>query len=169
LGDSSTYLQEPTRTCKVIFSMPDLCCIKHCHMKNSSKSNVLIHPASIERLVDSTWKFAHIILWERHEFSEAEITLAKVYIREYYQGIPAETFSELASEYFFEYFERVVETKRYLHRFPHRYIPHPCIWLSKPKDDYFFGTRVGAKQLHRRQDISNRYGTDLFCSDFFSI
>jgi hypothetical protein len=139
------------------------------NMKASNKGKVLVHPASIERLTDSTWMFAHAILWEKHEFSQAEVSLAKVYIREYYQRIPAETFGEHASEYFLEYFERVVETKRYLHRFPHRYIPHPCIWVSKPQDDYFFGTRVGTKQILRRQENSKWFGTDLFCSDFYSF
>lgn len=124
--------------------------IKNNYMKTKNKFRV--HPAAIRLLTDATWDFAHSILWSGYPFSKSEIALAKIYIREYYEEIPAEEFSETASKHFSAYCERILLAKEYVNRFPHRYIPHPCLWLDKRNPKGFAGTkRWYLENLARRE------------------
>lgn len=114
-----------------------------------------VHPASIRLITDATWDFAHTILWGNHPFSKAEIELCKIYIKEYYEEIPAEEFTATAHKHFTGYCERVLLAKEYVSRFSHRYIPHPCIWLNKLNPKGFAGTKAWyLKNLERRKEIS---------------
>jgi hypothetical protein len=120
---------------------------------NSNKGKIRVHPGAIKLLTDSTWEFAHNILWSDHYFSEAETRLAKTFIKEYYEGIPAERFSATASKHFTSYCERVLLAKRYVDRFPHRYIPHPCIWLNKNNPKGFAGTKSWHDSEQRKRRL----------------
>ena len=101
----------------------------------------IVHPSSIHLLTNATWEFAHSILWDNFHFFNYEVELAKIYIREFYESIPAEKFSATAHRYFAEYCERVLLAKAYVDRYPSRYIPHPCIWLNKTNPKGFAGTK----------------------------
>lgn len=109
--------------------------------KEEQREKIIVHPASIKLLTDATWEFAHNILWNGYPFSKAEINLAKLFIREYYEEIPAEKFTETAHRQFTAYCERILLAKEYVSRFSHRYIPHPCIWLDKENPKGFAGTK----------------------------
>ena len=120
-----------------------------------NKSKMRVHPAAIGLLTDATWDFAHSILWSRYPFSKGEIALAKIYIREYYEEISAEEFTETAHKHFTAYCERIFLAKEYVSRFSHRYIPHPCIWLNKLNPKGFAGTKTWyLKNLQKRKEIS---------------
>lgn len=112
---------------------------------NRAKKNqtiVKVHPSSIAMLTDATWDFAHAVLWHKQPFSEKEINLSKKYIKEYYDLIPAEKFSSSALHLFTGYCERVVLARDYVRRKPHRYIPHPTIWLDRKNPKGFAGTKA---------------------------
>ena len=69
-------------------------------MKTKQKtSKMLVHPASIEAMVAATWEFAYKILWDGHSFSNAEIALAKFYLRQYYESIPSKKFQRKALDW----------------------------------------------------------------------
>lgn len=120
----------------------------------AGKSKMRVHPAAIRLLTDATWDFAHSILWGGFPFSKAETHLAKLFIKEYYDEIPAEKFSETAHRHFTAYCERVLLAKNYVSRFPHRYIPHPCIWLHKENPKGFAGTKAWyLRNLERRKNL----------------
>ena len=124
-------------------------------MKNHNTSKTVVHPAAIRLLTDATWEFAHNILWSGFPFSKGEINLAKIYIREYYQEIPAEEYTETASKHFTAYCERILLAKEYVKRFPHRYIPHPCLWFDKRNPKGFAGTkRWYLENLEKRERCS---------------
>lgn len=120
---------------------------------NSNKEKISVHPAAINLLTDATWNFAHNILWDKFSFSEAEIELAKIYIKEYYEGIKPEKFTQTASQHFTGYCERVLLAKKYVSRFFHRYIPHPCIWLNKNNPKGFAGTKAWYQRIQRKRKL----------------
>lgn len=132
--------------------------------EQNKESKVMVHPAAIRLLTDATWDFAHNILWGGEAFSLAEEKLAKKYISEYYGEIPAERFTATAHRHFSAYCERVLLAKEYVDRYPHRYIPHPCIWLNKTNPKGFAGTkdwyqrRQDARQLREALQILYREG-----------
>lgn len=136
---------------------------------HSNKGKIRVHPGAIKLLTDSTWEFAHSILWSDHSFSEAEIRLAKAFIKEYYEAIPAERFSATASKHFTAYCERVLLAKRYVDRFSHRYIPHPCIWLDKTNPKGFAGTREWYFNELRKRRLKLFHQEFEFYKDFFSL
>lgn len=104
-------------------------------------TKTMVHPSAIRLLTDATWDFAHRNLWCEFPFSEAEIALSKLYIKEYYNEIPAEKFTEIAHKLFTAYCERILLAKEYVSRFSHRYIPHPCLWLNRKYPKGFAGTK----------------------------
>ncbi len=123
----------------------------------AGKAKSIVHPAAIRLLTDATWDFAHAILWNRHPFSKAETELSKLYIQEYYENILAEKFTAAAHKYFTAYCERILLAKKYVGRFPHRYLPHPCIWLNKMNPKGFAGTKrwyVENVEKRRRQELT---------------
>ena len=123
--------------------------------KNHQKNRTVVHPSSIQLLTDATWEFAHTILWNGYPFSKIEIALAKIYIKEYYEEIPAEEFAATAHRHFTAYCERVLLAKEYVSRFSHRYIPHPCLWLNKLNPKGFAGTKSWyLRNLEQRKEVS---------------
>lgn len=133
---------------------------------NKNKQKTVVHPASIQLLTDATWEFAHNILWNGFPFSEAEIELSKLFIKEYYKEIPAEKFTATAHKHFTGFCERILLAKEYVSRFSHRYIPHPCIWLNKMNPKGFAGTKEWYKRAldKRRQQCYNSDGCCDICS-----
>ena len=111
-------------------------------MNRTKNNNVKVHPATMMLLIDATWDFAHSKLWHNFPFSEAETELSKKYIREYYEGVPAHILAAQSSAHFASYCERIMMAKQYVLRSPHRFIPHPCIWLNKHYSKGFAGTRA---------------------------
>jgi cyclophilin family peptidyl-prolyl cis-trans isomerase len=77
--------------------------------------------------------------------------LARIFIREYYEEIPAEIFSEGAPELFREFCERIKLAKKYVDRYFHRYIPHPVIWFNKRNEKGFAGTKSWYDANERRK------------------
>jgi hypothetical protein len=118
-------------------------------MKNNR--NIKVHPATISLLVDATWDYAHEMLWHNFPFSNEETELAKMYIREYYEGVPAHILAIQASAHFASYCERIAMAKRYVLRSPQRFIPHPCLWLNKNYSKGFAGTRAWYEQNQAKQ------------------
>lgn len=110
-------------------------------------STAKIHPASIDFFVNATWNFAKCVLWNKEYFTEAEVSLSKQYIREFYENIPAEKFNSSSKRYFIQYCERVLLAKNYIDRFAHRFIPHPCIWLDRNYNKGFAGTKYWYEQI----------------------
>jgi hypothetical protein len=115
--------------------------------------NIKVHPAAIKLLTDSTWQFARNILWGGHSFSETETQLAKIFIEEYYRSIPAEHFMIAAPRYFAEYCERIMLAKRYVDRYAHRYIPHPCIWMNPCNPKGFSGTKAWFDHIQKKRGL----------------
>jgi hypothetical protein len=119
-----------------------------------NKSKMRVHPAALQLLTNATWDFAHTILWSGYPFSKGEIELAKLFIKEYYEEIPADKFSETAHKHFSAYCERILLAKEYVSRFAHRYIPHPCIWLNKENPKGFAGTKAWyLRNLEKRKHL----------------
>ena len=112
-------------------------------MKNNKehKTIVRVHPASLQLVVDVSWDFAHQQLWNEYPFSEEEIAKAKKYIRKYYRAIAPERFTQIANNRLRVFCERVMLAKKYVLRFPYRYIPHPCIWFDNKNPKGFRGTK----------------------------
>lgn len=134
---------------------------------NQNKSKIRVHPASIRLLTDATWDFAHSILWDGYPFSKVEIALAKIYIQQYYEEIPAEEFTETAHKYFTVYCETILMANEYVSRFSHLYIPHPCIWLDKWNTKGFAGTKSWYfRNLEKRQ---RKISICENCQEKFSI
>jgi hypothetical protein len=88
-------------------------------------SKMVIHPASIDMLVENTWNFARNILWWDKSLSQEEIILIKSYIREHYEGIPSKKFRKRALKHHQRICEYVLATKN-----KGRDILHPCIWFN---------------------------------------
>ena len=97
-------------------------------------SKMVIHPASIDMLVENTWNFARNILWWDKSLSQEEITLIKSYIREYYEGIPSKKFRKKALRHHQRICEYVLSAKKKGHD-----IPHPCIWFNTLYSDGLAG------------------------------
>jgi hypothetical protein len=122
--------------------------------RTREKTRVCVHPASIKLLTDATWNFARNILWRGQFFSKAEESLSKFFIREYYEAIPPELFSAEHHLHFTAYCERIMLAKKYVDRYPHRYIPHPCNWLNRDNPKGFAGTRAWyLKSLEKRKRL----------------
>jgi hypothetical protein len=111
-------------------------------IRSGKKSGQVVHPSSIKLLTDTTWGFAHSILWSRYPFSQAEIELSKMYIREYYQRIPVRHFTATAYKHFKGYCKRILLAKNYVTLFCCRYIPRPSIWFGKRNPKGFAGTKI---------------------------
>ena len=131
----------------------------------SNNKNIKVHPAAINLLTDATWQFAHNTLWSNKSFDDIETELAKIYIREYYLSIEAEFFTLTAPRYFSEFCERILMAKRYVDRYNHRYIPHPCIWLNKNNPKGFAGTKTWYKNLQEKRGLQRLLSEIRFCDD----
>lgn len=68
----------------------------------------IIHPASINVLINNTWEFTKNTLWSRFPFYESEIEMHKRYIRNYYERISPELFPEIAHKYFISYCTKIL-------------------------------------------------------------
>jgi hypothetical protein len=82
------------------------------------KSKIVTHPASMQFLVDTTWNFAHSILWNNFPFANEEIERCKFFIEEYYKKIPPQKLSALAPTYFLILCERILLAKQFLNQYP---------------------------------------------------
>jgi len=122
----------------------------------TNQNKFRVHPAAIRLLTDATWEFAHTMLWNGSPFSKGEIALAKIYIREYYEEIPAEEFTATASKHFSAYCARILLAREYVSRFSHRYIPHPCIWFDKRNPKGFAGTKRWYLENLMKREKSHR-------------
>jgi hypothetical protein len=134
-------------------------------MKTQDNNKVKVHPAAINLLTDATWQFARNILWGGQSFDEVETKLSKIYIREYYNSIDAEHFHLAAPRYFSEFCERILMAKRYVDRFSHRYIPHPCIWFNKNNPKGFVGTKSWYQSLQKKRSFQRLLNELRFCND----
>ncbi len=105
-------------------------------------SKIRVHPSTIKLLTDTTWKYAHSILWQYFPFSEDEINLAKIYIKEYYESIPAKNFQVLAIQYFKSYRQYIRLAKKYITRLPEPYIAQPFVWLNRKSVKRFCNTKA---------------------------
>ena len=116
---------------------------------------VIIHPATIRLLIDATWEYAHRMLWNNHSFSHYETKKAKSFIREYYESIPRDRKAGL-HHYFSGYCIRIQMAREYVLRRPHRYIPHPCLWLNKTNLKGFAGTKSWYDSMIQQQYYLNQ-------------
>ncbi len=100
---------------------------------NCAHAKIIVHPASIEVLVNATWDFAKRILWSKFHFGEDEILLSLSYIREHYEEIPPENFQKQSFSWFETYCKHIIIAKvNYRQEFA-----HPCIWFNKLNPDGF--------------------------------
>jgi hypothetical protein len=112
-------------------------------MKRSDKNHkVRVHPSTIRLLTETTWKFAHAVLWQCFPFNQDEIELAKVYIKEYYLSIPAKKFQQLAIQYFRSYRAYIRLAKKYINRLPQPYTAQPSVWLDRKRVKRFCNTKA---------------------------
>ena len=105
-----------------------------------NRTQVKVHPAAISLLADASWEFAHAQLWKNYPFSKAEKEVAKNFISEYYKDILPELFSAYAGKQFNAFCERILKAKRYVERYPSRYIPHPGLYFNPENKKGFAGT-----------------------------
>lgn len=122
---------------------------------NQKQGKVIIHPATIRLLTDATWEYARRMLWNNHPFNKAETAQSKYYIREFYTSIPATRISTGLHRYFSGYCIRIQMARDYILRRPHRFIPHPCIWLNKRNPKGFAGTKSWYDAMIRQQNYLN--------------
>lgn len=105
------------------------------------KTNVRVHPASIQLMVDVSWDFAHNHLWNNYPFEKEEVEKVKKFIRRYYGAIHPERFTQVANNRLKVFCERVMLARKYVLRFPYRYIPSPGIWFDPKNEKGFRGTK----------------------------
>ena len=103
---------------------------------------IRVHPSAIKLLTETTWKFAHAVLWQHFPFSKDEIELAKIYIKEFYESIPAKKFQSLALRYFRNYRQYIRLAKKYIGRLPAPYIAQPSVWLNRKSLKRFCNTKA---------------------------
>jgi len=96
---------------------------------------MVIHPASINMLVDDTWNFARDILWRDKSFSEEEIAVIKSFISEHYKRIPVKKFRGKALKLHRRICSYVLATKKQ----EYKTLPHPCIWFNDLYSDGLAG------------------------------
>lgn len=94
-----------------------------------STGKVIVHPAVIREVVQSTWENVSNILWKDNELSEAVIEKSKAFIKQYYESIPAEEFSEYSTVYFLNFHE-CAELEKKRAKENQKEIPSPLIWLN---------------------------------------
>lgn len=77
-----------------------------------------------EPFITATWIIAQSILWNHHQFTEAEISKFKKLITDHYQVQPntVRCFKDLA--------ERICLARRYVMRYRSRYVARPIDWLN---------------------------------------
>mgnify|MGYP003519620189 FL=1 len=122
-------------------------------MKRLEKNKkVHVHPSAIKLLTETTWKFAHAMLWQHFPFSKDEIELAKIYIKEYYEAIPAKKFQQLAIQYFRNYRGYIRLAKKYISRLPESYVAQPSIWLDRKSLKRFCHTKAKHQCLLRKRN-----------------
>jgi hypothetical protein len=126
-----------------------------------AEAAILVHGSSIEKYVNATWNFAKSVLWSDQNFTSAEVNLCKDHIKEYYQLIPAEQFTERVNEIFTQFLERILLAKQYVDCFSHRYILHPCIWLDKGFAKGFTGTKDWYLKIRERRKINKSYAIEV--------
>lgn len=97
-------------------------------------SKMVVHPASIDMLVDTAWNFAHRTLWCNKSFGKAEIALAKFYIRQYYDNIPAKKFQRKALKRHISFCGRLLIVKEK----SGGQLPSPCIFFDRFNPTGFF-------------------------------
>ena len=110
-------------------------------MKTREKK-VSVHPSTIKLLTDTTWKFAHAVLWNHFPFSEDEVKAAKLYIQEFYLKIPAKKFEFLALSYFRNYRAYIRLASKYIARLPQPYLVSPAHWLNRKQVKRFCATKA---------------------------
>jgi hypothetical protein len=111
-------------------------------MKRSGKNKkIIVHPSTIKLLTETTWNFAHAVLWQSFPFSKEEVELAKLYIKEYYEAIPAKRFQQFAIVHFRNYRAYVRLAKKYISRLPLSYLAKPSVWLDRKQVKRFCNTR----------------------------
>jgi hypothetical protein len=121
-------------------------------MKRSERnSKVRVHPSAIKLLTETTWKFAHAVIWQYFPFSKDEIELAKLYIKDFYQSIPAKKFQSLALHYFRNYRQYIRLAKKYISRLPKSYIVQPSVWLNRRSVKRFCTTKAKHHCLLKRR------------------
>ena len=106
------------------------------------KKKIRVHPSAIKLLTETTWKFAHAMLWQHFPFSKDEIELAKIYIKEFYESIPAKKFQSLALQYFRNYRQYIRLAKKFISRLPASYIAKPSVWLDRKSLKRFCATKA---------------------------
>ena len=105
-----------------------------------NRTKIKVHPAAISLLTDASWEFAHAQLWKNYPFSKAEEQVAKNFISEYYKDILPELFHAYAGKQLNAFFDRILMAKRYVERYPSRYIPHPGLYFNPSNTKGFVGT-----------------------------
>lgn len=120
--------------------------------RTQNKSKIKIHPAATEMLVNSSWEYAKKQLWQKYEFTEFEAELAKDFIREFYNSIPADQFTKRGLRRLSAFCKRVDLAAKYVNRFNHRYIPHPAIWLNPKNPKGFAGTKAWLERSNQKDN-----------------
>jgi hypothetical protein len=110
--------------------------------RSGRNSKVRVHPSAIKLLTDTTWKFAHELLWQHFPFSQDEIALAKIYIKEFYESISAKKFQSLALTYFKNYRQYIRLAKKFISRLPSDYTAQPSVWLDRKTLKRFCNTKA---------------------------
>lgn len=108
----------------------------------TKRKKVKVHSSAIQLLTDTTWKFAHSVLWNYFPFSEDEVETARLYIKEYYLRIPAKKFQNLALNYFRNYRTYIRLAAKYIARLPQPYLASPALWLNRKQIKRFCNTKA---------------------------
>jgi hypothetical protein len=125
--------------------------------KMEKNQNVKVHPAAIELLINLTWEYAQKILWQKYNFTEFETEVSKNHIRKYYQLIDPAQFESKALRLYSSYCERIDLASKYVNRYSHRYIPHPCIWLDPKNPKGFCGTKKWYERKLKKDQSRNQH------------
>ena len=104
--------------------------------------------SDLEFYVDAGWVFCKTLLWNNHDFNDAEIELAKQMIAIYL--VKADNLKIK----FIRFCERVQLAFQYINRKVGRYACHPLKWLNQFYEFGFYGTREWYLDLiHERKYI----------------
>lgn len=108
----------------------------------TKRKKLRVHSSAIQLLTDTTWKFAHSVLWNHFPFSEDEVEAAKLHIKKYYLRIPAKKFRNLALHYFRDYRAYIRLAAKYIARLPQPCLISPALWLNRKQVKRFCNTKA---------------------------
>jgi len=105
--------------------------------------------------INDFWVFCHSAFWSTQNFSEAEEQHFKTLIADHFSK------SNDINKRFKELVERATLAKRYVQRYPNRYIPKPSDWLNINHTKGLTGTAKWFEEVKLKRKASPNHQTGI--------